>query len=243
MIIMSKSQLFASKPELLNQSASQQISEFLHSAVVQGTIKPGQRLLEESLAKELGVSRTPVREALRRLEADGLVEYIPQRGTVVRQISDEEVSQIYDVRVLIEGHAAKLAAINAHTQDILALEMLCNSFVAVMDSEENQPEKVPILWDLNNKFHTSIVEISGNIILTRIKKIALQVPGIYRIYYWYDDKNKESSRQFHLRIINAIKDRDGTKAEELMQQHLIEAKALIVKSMERTNPIEPPQTE
>ncbi len=233
---MPKSQLFPSTPELFSQSVSQQISEFLRSAVVQGTIKPNQRLFEESIAKELGVSRTPVREALRRLEAEGLVEYVPQRGTVVRQVSVEEVSQIYDVRVLIEGHAAKLTAISIQPQDILTLETLCTSFAAVMDGEESQPEKVPKLWDLNNRFHSSIVDFSGNIILARILRIGLQLPGIYRTYYWYDDNNKESSRQFHFRIIDAIKERDALKAEQLMQQHLIEAKALIVEKMERTNP-------
>jgi DNA-binding GntR family transcriptional regulator len=200
-------------------------------------------LLEESIAKELGVSRTPVREALRRLEAEGLVEYVPQRGVVVRQVSVEEVSQIYDVRVLIEGHAARLAAINAQPQDLEALETLCTSFVAVMDSEENQREKVPKLWQLNNRFHSLIVDFSGNIILARILRIGLQVPGIYRAYYWYDDKNKVSSRQFHARITDAIKERDASKAEQLMQQHLIEAKALIVETMERTNPIGPSQAE
>jgi DNA-binding GntR family transcriptional regulator len=235
------SRLFPSTPELYSQSVSQQISEFMRSAVVQGTIKPNQRLLEESIAKELGVSRTPVREALRRLEAEGLVEYVPQRGVVVRQVSVEEVSQIYDVRVLIEGHAAKLTANNAQLQDIQTLEMLCTSFMAVMDGEETQPEKVPKLWELNNRFHSSIVDFSGNIILARILRIGLQVPGIYRTYYWYDDNNKESSRQFHCKITDAIKERNAPKAEQLMQQHLIEAKALIIETMERTNPLEPPQ--
>ncbi len=236
-------QLFPSAPVLSSQSVSQQISEFLRSAVVQGTIKPNQRLFEESIAKELGVSRTPVREALRRLEAEGLVEYVPQRGTVVRQVSVEEVSQIYDVRVLIEGYAAKQAAINAQPQDVLTLEKLCISFVAVMHSEESQPEQARRLVQLNNQFHSSIVDFSGNIILARTLRIALQVPGIYRTYYWHDDNNKESARQFHVKITDAIKERDAPKAQQLMQQHLIKAKALIVETMERVNTIGPSQAE
>jgi len=230
-------QLFPSRPVFSSQSVSQQISEFLRSAVFHGTIKPNQHLIEESIARELGVSRTPVREAIRRLEAEGLVEYVPQRGSVVRQVSLEEISQIYDVRILIEGHAAKLAATNAKPHDVLALENLCMSFDAFMANNDGLPEQTQRLMDLNNDFHTKIVDIAGNTILARTLKFALQVPGIYRTYYWYDDDNRRSTSQFHRRIVDAIREKDTATAERLMQEHLTKAQALIVATLERVNMI------
>lgn len=235
-------QLFLHRPIFSSQSVSQQISEFLREAVFQGTIKPNQHLVEESIAKELGVSRTPVREAIRRLEAEGLVEYVAQRGSVVRQVSLEEISQIYDVRILIEGHAAKLAAINAEPSDLATLEELCMTFDTSMQDSDGPQEKSQKLMDLNSQFHTTIVDIARNAILEKTLRIALQVPGIYRTYYWYDEQNWRNTSHSHRSIFEAIREKDSATAESLMQEHLAKAQALIVASLKRVNIMPTSQT-
>lgn len=225
--------LFPSRPDFSTQSVSQQISEFLRSAIVQGTIKPNQRLIEESIAKELGVSRTPVREAIRRLEVEGLVEYVPQRGAVVRQVSPEELLEIYDLRILLEGYAARLAATRIQAEGLSSLEKLSTSFDVVLNEPGDRADQVRKLMELNNQLHETIIHISGNKRLVRTLKVALEVPLIYRAYYWYDDAHKKTSDEYHKRILAAIRERNGTEAERLMQEHLIKAKDIILETMER----------
>ncbi len=240
---MTTNRLFPSHPGLSGISVSQRVSELLRTAIVQGAIKPNQRLLEESIAKELSVSRTPVREAIRRLEAEGLVEYVPQRGSVVRQVSSEEISQVYDIRVLLEGHAARLAAARIDQQGLLMLENLCQAFQAVIKDDSNPAGQVSRLMDLNNQFHSAIREMSGNKTLMRIFAVSLHVPQIYLVYYWYDYSNRVSSDQMHERILDAMKDKDAAKAEKLMREHLIAAKDLILKALDRINTSPVPQAE
>ncbi len=233
-IVNHMNRLFQQRPVFSSQSVSQQISEFLREAVVQGTIKPNQHLVEESIARELGVSRTPVREAIRRLEAEGLVEYVAQRGSVVRQVSVEEISQIYDVRILLEGHAAKLAATYAQPRDLLALEKICDTFDTGIEDSDGISEKSRKLMDINGEYHTKVVELAANAILEKTLK-ALQVPGIYRTYYWHEEQNWRNTSYFHRSIFEAIRKKDSGTAERLMQEHLAKAQALIVESLNRVN--------
>jgi DNA-binding GntR family transcriptional regulator len=161
------------------------------------------------------------------------VEYVAQRGAIVRPVSPEEISQIYDVRILLEGYAAKLAATRAQPRDLLAAEGICASLQAVMKDDSNSPDQVSKLIELNNRFHTAITDMSGNVVLARILKVVLQVPQIYRAYYWYDKSNRARTNQMHQCVLDAIRERDSVKAEQLMQQHLMTAQDLILKVLER----------
>jgi DNA-binding GntR family transcriptional regulator len=224
------SQLFLSHPVLSSQSVSQQIYDFLRSAIIDGTLKPNQRLVEKSLAEELQVSRTPVREALRHLEVEGLIQYLPQRRVLVRQFSPEEIAEVYDLRILLEGYAARLAAKRARFDDIQALEHLCADFEATLRNEPDLIQQVYRLVNLNDRLHATILQISGNRRLMQTVRIATEMPLVYRSY-WHTDVHRKSSNEYHKRIALAIKEQDAARAEELMHEHLTRAKGFVLEQL------------
>lgn len=141
---------------------SDQIKDLLVSQIIDGTLKPGDRLLELSIAKEAGTSQAPVREALRQLEALGLITFRSNRGATVREIDAVERAEIYAVRAELEGFAAFLVATTLpRTGDDLLT--LCNR----MDAAVAQGDTAAFV-DLNTAFHRKIVEASGNRTLLEI---------------------------------------------------------------------------
>ena len=121
----------ASLPRIEKTAASlrQQVIERLHDAIISGQLSPGQRLTERELTESLGVSRTVVREALRQLEAEGLIEVIPNKGPVVRTLTAEEAEDIYRIRAVLQGLAAQQFVTHAEPGQIAALEEALNSIV------------------------------------------------------------------------------------------------------------------
>src|SRR5918994_7649165 len=112
----------------LSRSASAAASEVIREAIIDGRLAPGQRLKEEELARELGMSRTPVREALLMLQSEGLVESIPRRGATVRSYAVGDLDDVYQLRALLEGYAARRAAGRISADDVVRLEQSCARF-------------------------------------------------------------------------------------------------------------------
>lgn len=220
-------------PRFAAQSVSQQLSDYLRAAIVQGTIKPNQRLVEETLARELGVSRTPIREALRRLEAEGLVEFEAQKGARVRPVSADELQELYDLRILLEGHAARLAAKRITDDELDALRRNNNAFLDILDQADARGLQIQQLIELNNDFHTRIIRASRNRHLIRIAKTLLESNALYGIYYYHDEHKSRVSYRDHLEILDAIANHQGARAEKLMQAHLALAQTMILDAMER----------
>lgn len=230
---MSDQRLLTARPHFSAQSVSQQISDYLRAAIVQGKIKPNERLIEESLAQELGVSRTPVREALRRLEAEGLIEFIAQKGARVRPVSVGELTELYELRGLLEGHAARRAAKSITPQELAALKKNTDEFLDILDHADTRGQQIQRLIELNNEFHTRIVQLSGNRHLIRIAKSLLESNALYGVYYYYDEDKSRASYQDHVTIMDALEQRQAARAEKLMQTHLAQAQERIREAMEQ----------
>jgi DNA-binding GntR family transcriptional regulator len=128
------SQASLTKIEKTAASLRQQVIERLRESVISGHLSPGQRLTERELTESLGVSRTVVREALRQLEAEGLIEVIPNKGPVVRTLTAEEAEDIYRIRAVLQGLAAQQFIANADEQQLAALEDALAAVVAAYDS-------------------------------------------------------------------------------------------------------------
>jgi DNA-binding GntR family transcriptional regulator len=128
------SQASLTKIEKTAASLRQQVIERLRESVISGHLSPGQRLTERELTESLGVSRTVVREALRQLEAEGLIEVIPNKGPVVRTLTAEEAEDIYRIRAVLQGLAAQQFIANADEQQLAALENALAAVVAAYDS-------------------------------------------------------------------------------------------------------------
>lgn len=152
----------------------QEVSGILREAIWTGVLKPGQRLNENWLASELGVSRPPLREAFRVLEQDGLVVSIPRRGSFVRTLSGQDISEIYTARCAIEGMAAELA-MEATAQDLDRLDRMVEQVEAWdVVLGENLREIV----DRDFEFHRALVKLSGN---TRLVAMWDQIAGQLRL--------------------------------------------------------------
>ncbi|NPV70568.1 MAG: GntR family transcriptional regulator [Firmicutes bacterium] len=205
-------------PVILGRTAYDRIK----TAIMENQLKPGVMLQERSLAASLGVSRTPVREALRQLEKDGLVEFIPGKGALVRRISLEDVRDIMQIRQVLEGMAARLAAENASPS---ALE----SMTAAVDEMDEAFEKGDLrrFTELDLGFHEMLYTESGNQRLHEILNNLRDQVTRLTILSRDDPDRQNQSRGQHRRILEAVRRRDGDEAERCMSEHVTSVRAYL----------------
>ncbi|CUH92278.1 GntR family transcriptional regulator [Herbinix luporum] len=188
----------------------------IRDKILSGAYQENEELKEMTLAKELGVSRTPVREALRQLELEGLVSITPNKGASVTGITKKDIHDIYIIRSYLEGLCAKWACENISNTQIEALEEIL--YLSDFHARRSHFDQ---LVELDNKFHDLIYKASGSKILNhvlsdfhqyveRVRKVTLSRP--YRA---------EKSRKEHAAIVEAIKKRDQNLAEALANEHIM----------------------
>jgi GntR family transcriptional regulator, vanillate catabolism transcriptional regulator len=206
----------------------QLVVSHIRELILTGTLSGGDRLLEIDLSEQLKVSRTPVREALIVLAEDGLVEYRPNRGYVVRSFSLQYVLDANKVRAVLESLACRLAAEKGVSASMRAAFQECledgDRLLAV--EKLKNASRAP-LREVNDKFHNLIIQIAGNEVLMQTLSIATSIPySSTRVVHWY--KYKDPEGLFHLKtfhsqhhaIFRAICDGDGSLAESLMLGHI-----------------------
>ncbi len=198
--------------------------------ILLGEYGPEERLVEEGLAERLGVSRTPVRQALAMLEAEGLVEIVPNRGAVVCSFGLEDVYDIYDLRAELEGYGARRAAGRITEKGLAALGGLVAEQEAIGD-EGDREEEVRRLVAVNQRFHGEIVAIGGNRRLERLIRRTVQVPLMFKAFYWYGEKERSISNHYHEQILNALGQRDGLRAEIVMREHIYEGRDFVIEAL------------
>ncbi len=214
----------------LVRNASVAATELIREAIIDGRLEPGQRLKEEELARELGISRTPVREALLMLQAEGLVGATPNRGAMVRVHDAEDLDDLYQLRALLEGHATRRAATRISEDEIAALRESCERFDG-LSPEQNLRELVRE----NLFFHNAILDVAGSARLAAMVRKVIELPLVYKSYIWYSPDQKRISVHYHRQIVNALATRDPERAELVMKEHVFEARDLLV-SQVRSNP-------
>jgi DNA-binding GntR family transcriptional regulator len=144
----------------------QSVYEALVELVVEGRLRPGQHLVETELARQLGVSRQPVREALHRLEAEGWVDLRPNQGAFVHVPTDEEVDQLLDVRELLEVETARLAAVAATNGDLARLRVICHEGEVAVEAGDTGR-----FVAVNTDFHAELARLAGNAVLAELAAI------------------------------------------------------------------------
>jgi DNA-binding GntR family transcriptional regulator len=209
--------------ETLVRNASLAATELIREAIVDGRLEPGSRLKEEELARELGISRTPVREALLMLQAEGLVEATPNRGAMVRAHTPEDLDDLYQLRALLEGHATRRAATRISPEEIERLRESCDRFEA-LDPDEDLRELVRE----NLLFHDAILDAAGSARLAGMVRRVIELPLVYKSYIWYSPDQKRISAHYHRQLVNAFEARDADRAEFIMKEHIFEARDLLV---------------
>ena len=203
------------------------VFETIRNAIISGDLKPGERVMEVQMAESLGVSRTPVREAIRKLELEGLVIMLPRKGAYVADLSVKDLTEVMEIRASLEGLAAGMASIRIDEAEIEELEVRALKFHKSI--EEDNVDAL-ILSDL--EFHDAIFRASRNERLIQLNNnLREQVQRFREIYHKKVNKSKETSKE-HYAIVEAISNREVDKAEKLARIHIENAEKSILRMME-----------
>ena len=200
----------------------------MRALILTGAYGPDERLIEEQLAERLGVSRTPVRQALTMLEAEGLVEITPNRGATVCSFSIEDVWDIYDLRAVLEGHAARRAAGRIVRRELERLRELAGEMEGMPGRFEDHEEEIRALVALNQEFHGTIAEASRNRRLERLINRTVEIPLMFKAFFWYTPHERTISNHYHRQILAALEKGDADRAEIIMREHVYEGRDFVI---------------
>ena len=196
---------------------SDEVYEKLRAYTVE-TAVGGEQLSEGALADQFGLSKTPVREALYRLVAEGLVELIPNRGYFVRRVTSEDVRQVLEIREALEGMAARLAAPRMTDDDLQALHARFESLAQLRRTWQEQKAPTAAMQDANSFLHQTILRVARNgRIVESLRQLRALMEHMIRVLA--APKRYDKSYQEHLTIIEALDRRDPDLAEAAMRRH------------------------
>lgn len=200
----------------------------LFARISEGETRAGERLFEQSLAEDLGMSRTPVRDALKRLAAEGLVDIEPHRGAQVISFTPEDVASLYAVRAEFEPVATRLAVATMSDADVARLADLAARMEKIVDEGADAGG----LTSLNNEFHAVFVEGSGNRHLAIALQALFRPAVVTRTFRTYDRRGLERSMRHHAELVEAASARDGEWAEAVMRAHILSARHATASQLE-----------
>lgn len=211
-----------------HQSLSQQSHETLYQAILQGRVPPGSHLPEEPIARTLGVSRISIREAIRELTREGLVEIIPNRGAYTVEFGPSDIEEIFSLRAALEGLAIRLAAQNAGRTDIARLEDVIEEMEAVQGSNDRLAGA-----RVDAMFHRVMVEASGHSRVLQVwHGMSAQITmAVYNSTTYYQDIDGLPDR--HQGILDIIRQGDPDAAEECIKEHIFEGGRLLLEAVGR----------
>ncbi len=193
---------------------SDQVKEYIINAILGGEFQPGDRILESALARKLGVSQAPVREAIRDLVLLGFLESEPYKGTSVRSFTSAELWEVYTVRAALESLAARLAVRRLSEADVEALEAILEQMLEAARADNREE-----LTLLDNAFHEAILRISGNNLLYQLWK-TLEFGRWTIVTYRVSEHDPEYLAARHRELLEVLKKRDPKAATRAMQHHL-----------------------
>jgi DNA-binding GntR family transcriptional regulator len=173
---------------------------------------PGARLRETDLAERFGISRTPVREAIRQLEADGLVAHVPRQGATIRELDYTEVMELYEMRAVLEGTAARLAARAASDMELDELAALNAEMAGTIDTAT--------AYELNRQFHMTLLDAAKNRYLVKSVNALQKTLLILGPTTLIEPIRATQAVQEHEVVLAALRDRDGQRAEAAMRAHI-----------------------
>lgn len=199
------------------------VFEILRKAILDGSIAPGERIMETTVAEMLNISRTPVREAFRKLEIEGLTEYHPKKGTVVRGITKEDIAEIYDMREVLEGLAVRIACQNADENAIARLRGVLKQMEASIAEKDDVR-----LFELHDEYNNIILQMTDSKRLINNLGYLYEYITSFRKITLSHKERKAISLKEHIQIVDYIEQRDGEKAEKYCRDHIKRAKEIIL---------------
>ena len=204
----------------------------VRAAIVENRYPPGHRLIEQRIAEELGLSRTPVREALRMLEAEGLVVSERNRGAIVRPLSQTEVVDLYGLRIRLESYAVEVATERITEQELGELVDAADAFGTVRRSVDNAAvEGARMLNEANRRFHDGILSAARHHRLSTMLARTVDIPLVFQAFRTFGPAEIERSDTFHHLIVDAMCRRDAGRAGSLMAEHIAQGRDAVLDAM------------
>lgn len=202
--------------KLVNRSSLvDNICEYLSNAISSFQLRPGEAIDESALIQELGVSRSPVREAIRLLEGEGLVERVPHKGVFVCKATSQEIQESFPIRAIIEGMAAAQAVRNMRDSDLASIESTFQKMEqAIRENNSKQYAK------LNFEFHRKFIKFAKNTTIEQVLKTLGRRSAWILFTLFSTSQSMELSHQEHVRILAALKKRDPQLAAETVRIHI-----------------------
>ncbi len=205
------------------KSLRDHVAENIRRAIEAGVLKPRDRLVEAEIAAQMGISRAPVREAIRLLEQEGFVTTTPRKGTFIVELERQDIEEIYSLRSALEGLAVKMALPHLDATEMDALESLVNDM-----REAAEARDMPRLVEADLAFHQRIVVLSGH---NRLMQDWLRMSTQLRLFFAVKDQLYENTRDIaetHQPLLDALRARDVDVAQRVLTEHIVEAGQLVL---------------
>jgi DNA-binding GntR family transcriptional regulator len=200
---------------IVHNSLHEQVAATLRQEIFGGTLAPGSFVDEVALCERLEISRTPLREALKVLTAEGLVRHEPRRGCFVNEVTERDLDEIFPVIALLEGRCAHEAALRASDADLLALEVLHDKL-----QKAARNKRIVDYYDANYAIHEAIITLADNRWLAQVIAGLRKILKLARLQQLRAPGRLEQSLSEHLAVFAALKARDAEGAEVAMRTHL-----------------------
>lgn len=206
------------------------IYEMLKEAIYTGELEPGERIVETRLAEEIGISRTPIREAIRKLESDGYIDALENGGVKVAEITEDDIIEWNEIKLVFDQLAVKKAIDNISSSMIEKLKDDLNKVEAALKKDEIDDEEI---IDFNTSFHDKIYQISGNKLIRTIKDNYQKYNYMIRKYLSKIEGRHHKALIEHKEILEAIIAKDKEKAAELSKKHSENGKKALLEKLEK----------
>ncbi len=204
-------------------TAADRVYGIIKHRILDGHYPAGSYVREAAIGQELALSRTPIREALRRLVSDGWVEAIPHHGARVVAWTSRDVEEVFELRVLLEPQVVRRAATRITPERLAALEALAEQMESFCAG--GGEEAVDEIAVLNNRFHAELVAAADSPRLQRLLETIVQVPVSRRSFHHYTAEEMEASMRHHRELIRALEAGDGEWGASVMRAHILAARA------------------
>jgi DNA-binding GntR family transcriptional regulator len=215
---------------LKRENLSNQVFEQIKEMIVRGEIPAGKRMIESEIAESMGISRTPVREAVHKLEAEGLLNPLPKGGYVVRGLDISDIEETFEIRSILESFASYLAAHRHSDKEIVPLEEKMEEFQRYLDKHDLKE-----LTRVNTEFHELLYALSKSPRLVKmIHNLRDEIYFLRKIILHSVDMAHLSNKD-HREIIKAIKKREAKKVERLVRDHILRGKKFVINEMRKGN--------
>jgi DNA-binding GntR family transcriptional regulator len=215
---------------LKRENLSNQVFEQIKEMIVRGEITPGKRMIESEIAESMGISRTPVREAVHKLEAEGLLNPLPKGGYVVRGLDISDIEETFEIRSILESFASYLAAHRHSNREIVPLEEKMEEFQGYLDKHD-----LDELTRINTEFHELLYALSRSPRLVKmIHNLRDEIYFLRKIILHSVDMAHLSNKD-HREIIKAIKKREAKKVEMLVRDHILRGKEFVINEIKKGN--------